>query len=71
MTAMLFSNFGMGGKFDSSCRHLEGDIYVHLQPLSSGKVITPKFASTPIVFFHASILQYVDVIAPPLLSACH
>jgi hypothetical protein len=49
-----------GWKFDSSSRDLERDIYLHLKPLW-GKVVPSLFVSTPIDFFHALILQFVDV----------
>jgi len=51
-------------KFDASARDQEVSIYLQLKPLW-GKVVPSLYVSTPIHFFHALILQYVDVITFP------
>jgi len=53
-------------KFDASTRDLERDIYLQLNSLW-GKIVPSLYVSTPIEFFHALILQYVEV-RPVLLS---
>jgi hypothetical protein len=47
-------------KFDTSARDQEASVYLRLKSLW-GKTIPSLYVSTPIHFFHALILQYIDV----------
>lgn len=51
-------------KFDASTRDHELAVYLQLKPLW-GKFVPFLYVSTPIEFFHALILEYVDVLSFP------